>query len=1021
MGRLAFAVLLLSLGLSGRVSSSNLGKASLMSGSVNPDLPGQGVTNTPTCLTGNPTQSSCGEGVPAGITYATTAQFWSESHTNMLTAGAASSLTLASGHVGVVVTSGSTLCSSYTMTCYLYQVYISDGASSEAVWVTGGTYTSASGGTILFTPYFNHGPSAYTVESASSGIQEAWNSVCGTSAIYYENIQCNVTVPANGATVGGVHSINTYNVYGTIFLHGSQSVLSGYGVSLSCLGRGPCIQVGDRISSNHAVHNTLQGFAFRSPTNNSSNPAYAGSLITSTTARSGTATITTGAAHGFRPGDLVTQLYTDNSAYWGDATIATVPLSTSYTINHSGTAALQTTPGVVALDYSAVLDNGMGTRLLALSYDLTSEYGHFNLFFDMWDDENATIEHFNNNGIALNYNGNWTSSFIFSGGNDNSVAPGQLAPVISLRDSNFTANYGNCVTVYNSNGLYIDNIVCQASGLWQVYSSNTTGNYQGAFIQNIYSESSIALNPFGILTGSVTSGSFQQYEQVKQTATNANMYLMKAPTGSQAMLVSAFVGTPDATDTWVGQTSSAVYTPSGRYAFPYYITPFPGTGIAGLIAGQSAGSFQVKGSGNPFGGFQTGGTGSTKYSYFIVANDTTTSTRTSPMRVLDWSSTGSDQIPVFWPRIASGTDTITYDVIRMTTPGPISAPTPFPNYNSCPGGSGGTCGYVALGLSQAAACNGGLVCRYVDSGSSTTTAYQVNSGNYTSQLNFWPGALVEIGNTGAPGVQVDNEISPVVGIGLNTNPAQTAQRCTGYGVASSGGYTACLTSVTSPGGGVPNQTATLLSDGGNTMTQSKGRLNFSQLSTVQAHHIITLLDSQPYLTRATPGYRPLASANDVWIGTDVPAGGAGLSSGQLAFGAPVSITNYIRATGDGVHTNWLERLTSKQKTFAVPVRISEGNSFTLGDGSPLSQMKIYSIKNLPASHVPPQSCVDVDGEAKGLTKSDQITGVTPPARLGDLSLNAYAAGADAIVLHFCNPSGTEAITPPGTYSFLAVH
>jgi hypothetical protein len=157
----------------------------------------------------------------------------------------------------------------------------------------------------------------------------------------------------------------------------------------------------------------------------------------------------------------------------------------------------------------------------------------------------------------------------------------------------------------------------------------------------------------------------------------------------------------------------------------------------------------------------------------------------------------------------------------------------------------------------------------------------------------------------------------------------------------------------------------------------------------------------------------------VWIGTDVPAGGVGLNLGQLAFGAPVSITNYIGATGDGVHTNWLERLTAKQETFAVPVKITEGNSFILGDGSPLSQMKIYSV-NLPASHTPSQSCVDVVGKVSGLTKSDQITGITPPATLGNLSLNAYAAGADAITLHFCNPSGAEVTTPPGMYSFLAV-
>jgi hypothetical protein len=217
-----------------------------------------------------------------------------------------------------------------------------------------------------------------------------------------------------------------------------------------------------------------------------------------------------------------------------------------------------------------------------------------------------------------------------------------------------------------------------------------------------------------------------------------------------------------------------------------------------------------------------------------------------------------------------------------------------------------------------------------------------------------------------------------------------------------------------------------MTDGPNSgggMSLSKGRLNFSTTATsiMQPHHIITLIDSQPALTQATTTYRPPANANDVWIGTDVPSGGVRLTLGQLAFGAPVSISNYIRATGDGIHANWLERLTSTQKTFKVPVSINEGNSFTLGNGSPLSQMRIYSVDNMLAKHVLPQSCVDLDGVVKGLTKSDQITSITPPGRLGNLSLNAYASGEGAMILHFCNPSSSEATTPPGAYSFLAVH
>ena len=52
------------------------------------------------------------------------------------------------------------------------------------------------------------------------------------------------------------------------------------------------------------------------------------------------------------------------------------------------------------------------------------------------------------------------------------------------------------MTVYNSNGVYVENTVLQATGPWQVYSSNSTGNYQGAYLKNIYSESSINLTRY---------------------------------------------------------------------------------------------------------------------------------------------------------------------------------------------------------------------------------------------------------------------------------------------------------------------------------------------------------------------------------------------------------------------------------------------------------------------------------------------------------------------------------------------
>jgi hypothetical protein len=954
MRRVAVAVLLLSLEISGRASASNGGQVSPVRGVAVSSQSGSDVTNAAFCPNGNARQGSCGSGAPAGITYATMALNWTQTISSSLTSGSQATVTLTPCPVGIDTTSGAG-----------YQVLLSGGGNSESVNIiatSGGCTSGAASGTITFTPFYSYS-AGYTISSASSGIQETINAACGTSSNPNLNAQCNVTIPANGPYTGGPgQSLNNYNVAGTIFFHSNQSALNGDGTSLNCTGRGPCLQMGDRANSNDYSSNAVKGLSFRSPTNFSSNPAYAGVHVTNTTVTGGYATITTSAAHNFRPGDLVTILFTDDRSYWGDAAVTdcgsgTTPAactggSTTFRYARSGTIALQNTPGIVALAYEAILDNANDSHFTGIQYDFGGEVGRFNNFFDMWDDENATIDHFNST-AGLNGSATWIGSYVFSGGAEN--IGHQLAPVITLRDSNITSSQAG-VTVYNSNGLYIENTVIQGTSMWQVYSSNSTGNYQGAYLKNIYSESTTAQNPL---------------------------------------------------------------TPPR--------SPFPGLGIAGLIAGDSTGAarFQIVGSQGTLGAFASGGTGSKPYSYFIVANDTTAGTQTSPMQVVNWLSTGRDSIPVRWPRVANGSDAITYDVIRITTPVGVGAI--YPYTGGCLGGPGGTCGYVAQGLSQAMACSGGLVCIYTDSGSASTVGHGGTAANYplegtySGHLIFWPGSLVTVNTP----VTTDFEQSPLVSVGLGVNPAEIATFCSGNGVASAGGYTSCLVSSTPFNNSITNQAGTLISDGGNNSfayALSKGRLNFSQspfYPFIAPHHIITLIDSQPALTRGTSGYRPPASASDTWIGTDAPTSTA-LASGQLAFGAPVSITNYIRATGDGVHSNWLERLTSERKTFAVPVKINEGNSLTLGDGSPLARMKIYSVNKIPASRVPPQRCVDVVGEATGLTKLDQIAGITPPRRLGNLSLNAYPADEGAIVLHFCNPSTSEATTPSGAYSFLAV-
>jgi hypothetical protein len=175
----------------------------------------------------------------------------------------------------------------------------------------------------------------------------------------------------------------------------------------------------------------------------------------------------------------------------------------------------------------------------------------------------------------------------------------------------------------------------------------------------------------------------------------------------------------------------------------------------------------------------------------------------------------------------------------------------------------------------------------------------------------------------------------------------------------------------------------------------------------------------PAKTLADAMHRPSNDEADTFIGLDVPAAGVQLKQAQLAFGAPISISNYVGNKGDG--SNWKERLTARDKTFAVPVVIKAGNTMTVGSGSPLAQVKIYKTKALPSRQVPSQRCLDITAPVSGLITSDQVTAVTPAGPLGNLSLNAYPGGNDSLTLHFCNPSLASVDTPPGSYSFLAVH
>jgi len=85
---------------------------------------------------------------------------------------------------------------------------------------------------------------------------------------------------------------------------------------------------------------------------------------------------------------------------------------------------------------------------------------------------------------------------------------------------------------------------------------DTTGRMQTVWQVGLH------LLPGSTVAGAVTSGTFDSDEEVIQTGTGASAYLIGTVAGSGPMSIGPITGSADATDTWVGQTSGAIFTPS---------------------------------------------------------------------------------------------------------------------------------------------------------------------------------------------------------------------------------------------------------------------------------------------------------------------------------------------------------------------------------------------------------------------------------------------------------------------------
>ena len=374
-----------------------------------------------------------------------------------------------------------------------------------------------------------------------------------------------------------------------------------------------------------------------------------------------------------------------------------------------------------------------------------------------------------------------------------------------------------------------------------------------------------------------------------------------------------------------------VYEEVGGCTNPMY----PGSGaqkqgMAGLLNSGSGNT--IRGGEFPIGQlpqFAASGNEGARYNYCFVVHDTSEGTSkclTAGYALVD-SASPAGNIVVSWPRV-QGTGTVSYDLLRFSGTG-NSAIAPYTG--GCGGGSTTACGSVAVAVAQC----GTNFCSYTDTASAPTNSYAVTAPNYVPGIFWLPGGIVTLNpgdaqNFGTAPTFVDDTgmvtgLSPITTEAGSMVPEIFAQRCNN---SNGNEWISCLAGNSNGNNSMPN--AMLLQYGvaaGGPQANLKGRLNFtsSQSGSVNNGEIVTLVDSNPAKTLATPGNRPSADAADTYLGLDV--GSVPYAQAGLAVGAPYSISSYIDSTPNG--TNFLERLTAGAKIFNVPVTIN-GNLVVTG-------------------------------------------------------------------------------------------
>ncbi len=403
-----------------------------------------------------------------------------------------------------------------------------------------------------------------------------------------------------------------------------------------------------------------------------------------------------------------------------------------------------------------------------------------------------------------------------------------------------------------------------------------------------------------------------------------------------------------------GTISDNVYMEEGAGPCPHPYNPgsgslFSATGIIFQGAGEA---LKIQGGVQPAAHIpQFANTGGTQYNYYVIAHDGSLSTRAlyAGFALSNGSGTITGQFPHIPPNTPG--DTVTYDVLRMQPSSTSGNGPQYPVVGACTGGSTTACGSIIAGQAQ---CSG-LLCTFTDTASTNTSSYSIPNITWAPNLPFWPAGLLIEGPNTSP-IFGDTEPGAMVSATQGGTPEIQVGQITG--ADNCGGVLKTYLAGYNSSGGYFGATLLNIENGAGSFGFLKGRLQFpSAPGSAFPQELITLGNCSQAKTFGTYGYRPTGDTCDTWIGLDNP--NTGLSSVQLAFGSPVSISNYIGNIGD--NASYLERLTATQKSFNVPVSINGnltvtgtctgcggGGSGTVNSGT-AAQVAMYSANGATVS------------------------------------------------------------------------